>query len=86
MNEAWTIAGVLDRHLSTPTKMGRGDDADLADVRAMLVLERAFAGRVITAGELGAAARTAYVSGEYRDIFPQARDKIIAVAAEVGTA
>ena len=74
---------MLDLILS---KMGRGDDADLADVRTMLLLERAFAGRVITAGELAAAARTAHVPEEYRAIFTQARDRIVAVAAEVGTA
>lgn len=68
------------------SKMGRGDDADLADVRTMLVLERAFSGHVITAEELAAAARTANVPEDYREIFPQARDRIIAVAAERGTA
>ena len=74
---------MLDLILS---KMGRGDDADLADVRSMLVLERAFSGCVITAEELAAAARTANVPEDHRGIFAQARDKIVAVAAEVGTA
>lgn len=74
---------MLDLILS---KMGRGDDADLADVRTMLALERAFSGRVITAEELAAAARTAHVPEEYRAIFTQARDRIVAVAAAFGTA
>ena len=73
---------MLDLILS---KMGRGDVSDLADVRAMLALERAVAGRVITAGELATAAGTAHVPEAYREIFPQVRDRILAEAADVNS-
>jgi hypothetical protein len=71
---------MLDLILS---KMGRGDAADVADVRTMLVLERAVTGRLITPSEIAAAARTARVPQVYREIFPRARDRILAVADEV---
>jgi hypothetical protein len=70
---------MLDLILS---KMGRGDVQDVADVRAMLRGERASGREPITAGTLERAAAEARVPDVYREIFPRARDAILAAARE----
>lgn len=65
------------------SKMGRGDVQDLADVRNMLQLHRETTGSLLTADEIAAAARRAVVPGAYREIFPGACERIVAVAREM---
>lgn len=65
---------VLDLVVS---KMGRGDSADLEDVRQMLRVERLTTGRAITSDEIAAAAARAHVPDLYREIFPGARTRIV---------
>jgi hypothetical protein len=65
------------------SKMGRGDVQDLADVRSMLQLHRETTGRPLTAAEIALAARRAQVPEVYREIFPRACERIVAVAREM---
>lgn len=65
------------------SKMGRGDVQDLVDVRSMLRLHRETTGRQITAAEIALAAGRAQVPEIYREIFPRACERIIAVAREM---
>ena len=65
------------------SKMGRGDARDLEDVRNMLRLHAAAAGRAITPAEIEDAARLCHVPEAYREIFPTARDNIVGVAREL---
>jgi hypothetical protein len=71
---------VLDLVIS---KMGRGDAQDLEDVHGLLRLEHKMTGKTITAAEVQAAAGRARVPPVYREIFPEARRRIVAVAQEV---
>jgi hypothetical protein len=68
---------MLDLILS---KMGRGDAQDVDDVRKMLRLEYAVTGLPITPKDIATAAAKANVPDIYREIFPAARDAIIAAA------
>ena len=65
------------------SKMGRGDAQDLVDVRSMLRLHRETTGRQITAAEVAQAAQRAAVPAAYREIFPRACERIVAVAREM---
>lgn len=65
------------------SKMGRGDVQDLVDVRSMLRLHRDTTGIQITAGEVAQAAKRALVPVAYREIFPRACERIVAVAREM---
>jgi hypothetical protein len=66
---------LLDLVLS---KMGRGDAQDIEDVRSWLSLDREVSGRTVTAMELRTAAESARVPAAYQEIFPAARERIIA--------
>ena len=70
---------VLDLILS---KMGRGDAQDVDDARAMLRAERAAGRARITAEMIARAAAGAHIPDVYREIFPRARDAILAAARE----
>ncbi len=65
------------------SKMGRGDVQDLVDVRNMLRLHRETMGRQLTASEIALAAGRAQVPEVYREIFPRACERIVAVAREM---
>ena len=65
------------------SKMGRGDVQDLEDVRSMLRLHRETTGRPLTASEIALAAQRAQVPEVYREIFPRACERIVAVAREM---
>jgi hypothetical protein len=65
------------------SKMGRGDTQDLDDVRTLLHLEHKVTGKVVTAAEVQAAAERARVPEVYREIFPEARRRIVLTAEEV---
>lgn len=65
------------------SKMGRGDVQDLVDVRSMLRLHRETIGVHLTGDEIAAAARRALVPDAYREIFPRACERIVAVAREM---
>lgn len=71
---------ILDLAIS---KMGRGDDHDVADVRRMLRLHHQVTGQKITAVEVADAARRAHVPEIYREIFPRACQRIVAAALEM---
>lgn len=73
---------VLDLVVS---KMGRGDVQDVADVRSMLRLHHAVTGFQITGEEVAQAARRAHVPEAYREIFPRACERVVAVARELET-
>ena len=73
---------MLDLILS---KMGRGDVQDLVDVRSMLRLHREATGHQLTAAEIIQAAGRAQVPEIYREIFPRAWERIVAVARELET-
>jgi hypothetical protein len=70
---------MLDLILS---KMGRGDAQDVDDVRKMLRLEHVVTGLPITPTDIATAAANANVPEIYREIFPVARDAIIAAAQD----
>jgi hypothetical protein len=76
---AITRPRMLDLILS---KMGRGDAQDVDDVRKMLRLEHAVTGLPITPTDIATAAANANVPAIYREIFPAARDAIIAAARD----
>lgn len=65
------------------SKMGRGDVQDLVDVRSMLRLHRETTGIQLTGAEIAQAARRALVPEAYREIFPRACERIVAVAREM---
>ncbi len=65
------------------SKMGRGDVQDLVDVRGMLRLHREATGAQLTGNEVAQAARRAQVPEAYREIFPRACERIVAVAREM---
>lgn len=65
------------------SKMGRGDAQDVADVRSMLRLHRDVTGLEITAAQIAEAAKRASVPTVYREIFPHACERIVAVAREL---
>jgi hypothetical protein len=65
------------------SKMGRGDVQDLVDVRSMLRLHREATGRQLTVSEIALAAGRAQVPEVYREIFPRACERIVAVAREM---
>lgn len=67
------------------SKMGRGDVQDLVDVRSMLRLHREATGHQLTAAEIAQAAGRAQVPEVYREIFPRACERIVAVARELET-
>jgi hypothetical protein len=71
---------VLDLAIS---KMGRGDAQDLDDVRNLLRLEHKVSGKIISATEVREAAQRANVPTAYQEIFPAARDRVVATAAEI---
>ncbi len=64
------------------SKMGRGDAQDVTDVRTMLRLHQQVQGKAIGPDEIAQAAQRANVPAVYREIFPGARDRIIAIARE----
>lgn len=77
-------------HISRPrvldlvvSKMGRGDVQDLEDVRMMLQLDYRVSGRTITSAEVEAASARAHVPLVYGEIFPFARDRVIAAVKEI---
>lgn len=70
---------VLDLIVS---KMGRGDVQDIDDVRTLLQLEQEVTRRTITADEISAAAERARVPAVYQEIFPAAKQRIVAAVAE----
>jgi hypothetical protein len=55
----------------------------LDDVRTLLHLEHKVTGKVVTAAEVQAAAERARVPEVYREIFPEARRRIVLTAEEV---
>lgn len=71
---------VLDLVIS---KMARGDDVDVEDVRRMLQSEHKRTGKIISAREIQAAAERTRVPGLLQEIFPEARRRIVTVAEEV---
>ena len=71
---------VLDLIVS---KMGRGDAQDLEDVRTFVHLEHKVSGQIVAAAEVDAAAHRARVPAVYQEIFPTARQRVIAAVEEV---
>ena len=63
--------------------MGRGDVQDLVDVRGMLRLHREATGVQLTGHEVAQAAQRAQVPEAYREIFPRACERIVALAREM---
>jgi hypothetical protein len=70
---------LLDLILS---KMGRADAQDLEDVTNMIRLEYAVFSQTVSPEKIAAAAATANVPVAYLDIFPAARDRVVATVQE----
>jgi len=69
---------VLDLVIS---KMGRGDAQDIEDVKNLLRLEHKITGKIFSAADVREASERANVPAAYREIFPAARERIIAAVA-----
>ena len=71
---------ILDLIIS---KMGRGDTQDLEDVRTLMQLEQKVTAQTIRLDDVRAAAERARVPAVYQEIFPAARNRVIATVEEV---